>query len=57
MIISNNYDTPNIEKLLKSGINNYILKTCDKTEFEQALTAALHHRKYFCAEVLNGGRR
>jgi DNA-binding NarL/FixJ family response regulator len=53
IIVSNNTEPQNIEKILELGINNYVLKTAEHDEFESAIHAALNNKKYFSEEVLN----
>ncbi len=53
IIVSNNTEAQNIEKIIDMDINNYILKTVEKEELEAVLNAALNNKKYFSSEILD----
>lgn len=51
-IVSNNQDNADVSAILDAGANQYILKSTDEKEFNDALRAALSHKKYLCSEIL-----
>jgi DNA-binding NarL/FixJ family response regulator len=52
LVITDNQVPEEIYKLLDSGINNIILKTCEEQEFMDAFQATINSKKYFCNEIL-----
>ena len=52
LIITNQITTPELEKLMKSGIRNISLKTDDKKDLLSSIEMALRHKKHFSEQVL-----
>lgn len=53
LIVTTNQNKQDIIKVLEYGVNNYIFKLCDKTEFMNALYATSRNEKFFCGKVLD----
>lgn len=53
LIVSTNQQKDDILKALDYGVNNYILKLCDKEEFMSALYATVKKERFFCGKVID----
>lgn len=53
LVIAANKSKEAINKILKSGIKNFIQKDCTIEEFQNALKATVSDEKYFCEYVLD----
>ncbi|MES2591851.1 MAG: response regulator transcription factor [Bacteroidota bacterium] len=53
MIVTANQHKNDILKVLEYGVNNYILKLCDKEEFLNAVYASAKKEKFFCGKVVD----
>ena len=51
LVVSDNDSEEEIKEVLKNGITNYILKSCDAVEFTSALEASLNNRIYVSNEI------
>jgi DNA-binding NarL/FixJ family response regulator len=53
MVITDHQQKTDILKVLGYGVINFILKICDKEEFQGALKATIQGEKFFCGRVLD----
>ena len=53
LVVTTNQQKENILKVLECGVNNYILKLCDKDEFIAALYATCKKERFFCGKVID----
>jgi DNA-binding NarL/FixJ family response regulator len=53
LVVSSNQNKTDILKALECGVNNYILKLCDKEEFMCALKATARKERFFCGKVVD----
>jgi len=53
LVVSTSQDKDDILKTLECGVNNYILKICDKEEFMSALYATAKKERFFCGKVVD----
>lgn len=52
MVVTSNQNKRDILQVLDFGVNNYILKLCDREEFMGALEATSKKEKFFCGKVI-----
>ncbi len=53
LVVSTNQNKGDIVKVLECGVNNYILKECDKDEFVSAVYATIKGERFFCGKVID----
>ncbi len=53
LVVTTSQQKNDINKALEYGINNYILKLCDKHEFIGAVYATARKERFFCGKVLD----
>ncbi|MEM1320610.1 MAG: response regulator transcription factor [Bacteroidota bacterium] len=53
LVISADNNRENIYRILESGVNCFITKTCDEEEIISAIKAAAKRERFFCNKVLN----
>jgi len=53
LVVSTCQNKTDILKALEYGVNNYILKLCEKDEFISALYATAHKERFFCGKVID----
>lgn len=53
LVVSANQDKKNILKVLDYGVNNYILKFCDKEEFLTAVYSTAKKERFLCGKVID----
>lgn len=53
LVVTTNQNKKDILQVLEFGVNNYILKICDKEEFTGALDATIRQEKFFCGKVID----
>jgi len=53
LVVSTSQDKTDILKVLEYGVNNYILKLCDREEFISALYATAKKERFFCGKVID----
>lgn len=53
LVVSTNQNKSDIVKVLECGVNNYILKECDKEEFVSAVYATIKGERFFCGKVID----
>lgn len=53
MVVTTNQNKKDIIEVLKYGVNNYILKLCDKEEFIRAVYSTARKEKFFCGKVVD----
>lgn len=53
MVITSDNDKANIYQVLELGVNSFLTKTCDETEFVDAFKALVKGEKFFCTRILD----
>lgn len=53
MVITSDNDKANIYQVLELGVNSFLTKTCDETEFIDAFKALVKGEKFFCTRILD----
>jgi len=53
LVVSTSQNKADILKTLEYGVNNYILKLCEKEEFISALYATSRKERFFCGKVID----
>lgn len=53
LIISGDNNRETIYKVVESGINSFLTKTCDEEEIISAIKATAKEEKFFCNKILN----
>ncbi len=53
MVITSDNDKVNIYRVLELGVNSFLTKTCDETEFVDAFKALAKGEKFFCTRILD----
>ncbi len=53
LIISGDNNRETIFKVVESGINSFLTKTCDEEEIISAIKATAKEEKFFCNKILN----
>lgn len=53
LVVTTNQNKSDIVKVLEYGVNNYILKECDKDEFVSAVYATIKGERFFCGKVID----
>lgn len=53
MVITSDNNKANIYQVLELGVNSFMTKTCDQTEFVDAFKALVKGEKFFCTRILD----
>lgn len=53
MVITSDNNKANIYQVLESGVNSFLTKTCDESEFVDAFKALVKGEKFFCTRILD----
>jgi DNA-binding NarL/FixJ family response regulator len=53
LVVTTNRSQADVLKALEYGVNNYILKLCEKDEFISALYATAREERFFCGKVID----
>lgn len=53
LVVTTNQSKTDIMKVLEYGVNNYILKQCDKEEFISAVYATINGERFLCGKVID----
>ena len=53
LVVTSNQVKKDILKVLEYGVNNYILKECDKEEIISAIYATARRERFFCGKVID----
>ena len=53
MVITSDNNKANIYRVLELGVNSFLTKTCDETEFVDAFKAVVKGEKFFCTRILD----
>ncbi len=53
LVVSDNKSPHEILKVIDNGITNYVLKSCEESEFLDAFNATLQSKKYFSNEIMD----
>ncbi|NET31394.1 MAG: response regulator transcription factor [Cyanothece sp. SIO1E1] len=53
MVITSDNNKANIYQVLELGVNSFLTKTCDETEFVDAFKALVKGEKFFCTRILD----
>lgn len=53
MVITSDNNKANIYQVLELGVNSFLTKTCDETEFVDAFRALVKGEKFFCTRILD----